>query len=98
VTFPGLNDVYLAFLEEGDSGAALEGRPMAENAPAVLEEAGIYPETHRARQVSREMLEKAELVLVMDPPTRRGAPPTSRDCAAGAHTLPGYARVRGGYP
>ena len=33
---------------------------MAENAPAVLEVVGIYPERHLARRVSATMIEGAE--------------------------------------
>ena len=64
---------------------------MAENSLAALEEAGIYPQPHRARQVSEAMIEEAELVLAMTPQhvatLRRlgGEPPR------GIHTLPEYA-------
>src|SRR5918998_3084690 len=47
--------------------AALEGEDITPNARAALEEVGIYPEDHRARQVSEAMLEEAELVLAMSP-------------------------------
>lgn len=48
--------------------AAFEGAPMDQKARAALEEIGIYPEAHhQARQVSRELLEDAELVLAMTP-------------------------------
>ncbi len=46
---------------------ALEDEPMAPNASAALEEAGIYAqEGYRARQVSEKMLEEADLVLTME--------------------------------
>ncbi len=44
-------DRNLPFRAESAGTAALEGRPMAANAVAVLQEAGIHPDTHRARQV-----------------------------------------------
>lgn len=47
--------------------AALAGRDMAPNARAALEEIGVSAAAHRARQVSREMLENAGLVLTMSP-------------------------------
>ncbi len=47
--------------------AALEGEDITPNARAALEEVGIYPEGHRARQVSEAMLEEADLVLAMSP-------------------------------
>ena len=40
---------------------------MAPNAVAALEEIGIYPDDHRARQVSEAMIEASELVLAMSP-------------------------------
>ncbi len=45
--------------------AALEGEDITPNARAALEEVGIYPAGHSARQVGEAMLEEAELVLVM---------------------------------
>ncbi len=47
--------------------AALEGEDTTPNARAALEEVGIHPEEHRARQVSEAMLKAADLVLVMSP-------------------------------
>ncbi len=47
--------------------AALRGEPIAPNARAALEEVGVYPEKHSARQVDAEMLEEADLVLAMSP-------------------------------
>ena len=52
---------------ESSGTAALEGTPMGEKSVAVLEEAGIYPETHHARQVSEAMVGEVELVLAMTP-------------------------------
>lgn len=46
--------------------AALEGRSMAPATVAALEEVGIYPGEHRAAQVSRDMVEEADLVLTMN--------------------------------
>ncbi len=47
--------------------AALKGEPIAPNARAALEELGVCPEKHSARQVSAQMLEEADLVLTMSP-------------------------------
>lgn len=52
---------------ESAGTTALEGHPMAPNAVAALEEVGIYPEAHRARQVSEQILGEAEPVLTMSP-------------------------------
>lgn len=46
---------------------ALKGEPMVPNASAALEEIGVHAEGHRARQVSKEMLEEAAVVLTMEP-------------------------------
>jgi protein arginine phosphatase len=84
-------DAGLPFRAESAGTAALEGAPMAEKSVAVLEEVGIYPEPHHARQVSEAMVGEAELVLAMTPQhvatLRRlgGNPPR------GIHTLPQYA-------
>jgi protein-tyrosine phosphatase len=89
-------DGALPFRAESAGTTALEGEPMAENSLAALEEAGIYPEPHRARRVSEAMIEEAELVLAMTPQhvatLRRlgGEPPR------GIHTLPEYATGAGG--
>jgi protein-tyrosine phosphatase len=85
-------DRDLRFRAESAGTAALEGRPMVPNAVAALEEAGIYPEAHHARQVSEAMIEESELVLVMS--TRQAAalhrlydnPPRK------IYTLPEYVR------
>ena len=60
-------DMGLSFRAESAGVAALEGNPMAPNALVALEEVGIYPQDHRARQVSGPMLEEADLVLAMSP-------------------------------
>src|SRR5215213_7195247 len=60
-------DGALPFRAESAGTAALEGEPMAENSLAALEEAGIYPQPHRARQVNEAMIKEAELVLAMTP-------------------------------
>ncbi len=60
-------DRDLPFRAESAGTAALEGRGMAPNAVAALEEAGIYAKPHGARQVSEAMLEGSELVLTMTP-------------------------------
>ena len=45
--------------------AALIGEALAPNSVRALNEVGIYPGEHRARQVSREMIEGSDLVLTM---------------------------------
>ena len=85
-------DGALPFRAESAGTAALEGRAMAPNAVAALEEAGIYPGPHGARQVGEAMVEGSELVLAMTPEHAAkvhrvvGAEPPG-----GVHTLTGYA-------
>lgn len=46
--------------------AAREGRRIASETASALEEIGIYAGEHRAAQVSRSMVEDADLVLTMN--------------------------------
>ncbi len=57
----------LAYRAESAGVAALTDEDIAPNARAALDEVGIYAEDHRARRVSEEMLEEADLVLTMGP-------------------------------
>ncbi len=60
-------DMGLSVQAESAGTAALKGKPMAPNAVSALVEAGIYPEDHRARQVSEALLKEFELTLAMTP-------------------------------
>lgn len=71
--------------------AALVGEPMAPHAGAVLEEAGIYADGHRARQADASMLEEAALVLAMTPRHAAALRRLSATSAPKVHTLVGYA-------
>jgi protein-tyrosine-phosphatase len=74
----------LPFWAESAGTAPLEDRPIAANALAALEEAGIYPEeAHSARLLSEEMSEGAALVLAMTSSTqpRCGASGATRRAA-----------------
>ncbi len=84
-------DGRLPFRAESAGTAALEGRPMAENSLAALEEMGIYPEPHRARQVSEAMIGEAELVLTMTPQHAATLRRLGGDPPRGIYTLPEYA-------
>ncbi len=85
-------DGGLPFRAESAGTAALVGRPMAENALAALEEAGIYPQVaHSARQVDETMLEEVELVLAMTPQHAATLRRLGGDPPGGIHTLPEYA-------
>jgi protein-tyrosine phosphatase len=81
----------LPFRAESAGTAALEGRPLGPHAVAALEEVGIHPGAHRARQVSEAMIEESELVLVM---CARQAAALHRLCGNQSrkiYTLPEYA-------
>jgi protein-tyrosine phosphatase len=89
-------DEGLPFRAESAGTAALEGKPMAPNAAAALEEVGIYPGPHSARQVSEAMVEEAELVLAMTPQHAAMLRRLGSNPAGGIHVLPEYAMsVRG---
>lgn len=89
-------DAGLGIRVESAGVAALEGAEMDRKARAVLEDMGVYPGSHRARQVNRGLLEEADLVLTM---SRRqsaqllenmDAPPEK------VQTLVGYSNATGG--
>jgi protein-tyrosine phosphatase len=84
-------DNDLPFRAESAGTAAFKGRPMAPNAVAALEEAGIYPGAHRARQASARMIKEAELVLAMSPQHATTLRRFQQDPSGGVHTLPEYA-------
>ncbi len=60
-------DRGLPLRAESAGVAALQREHMAPNAVAVLEEMGIMPEPHRARQVKKEMIGTSDIVLAMSP-------------------------------
>jgi protein-tyrosine phosphatase len=70
---------------------ALVGEGLSPRARAALEEIGIYPGEHRARQVDPRMLQEADLVLTMTlnhaDILRRLSPPNSDK----VHTLVAFA-------
>lgn len=89
-------DEDVPFRAESAGIAALEGRPIAPNALAALEEAGIYPGAHRARQVSEGIVDGAELVLAMTPQHAATLHGMEGTAGVGVHVLPEYTMsVRG---
>ena len=86
------HDNGLPYVASSAGVAALKGRPMPDNAVEVLEEAGIQSETHRARQVSSEMLSGADLVLAMNSAHVAELQQLSENrLTRQIHTLPDYA-------
>jgi protein-tyrosine phosphatase len=84
-------DGDLPFRAESAGTAALEVKTIAPNAVAALEEAGIYPGVHRARQVDGAMIEGADLVLAMTPQHAATLRRMGGNPAGGTHALPEYA-------
>ncbi len=84
-------DGDLPFQAESAGTSALKGKTIAPNAVAALEEAGIYPGPHRARQVGEAMIEGAELVLAMTPQHAATLRQIGGNPAGGIHALPEYA-------
>ena len=80
-----------AYRAENAGVAALVDEDMAPNARAALDEVGIYAEDHRARRVSEEMLEGADLVLTMGPPHVAALRRLLGDLKGKVYTLPQYA-------
>ncbi len=60
-------DASLELRAESAGVAALEDCAMDAEARTALEDLGIYPGDHRPRQVTRTLVEKADLVLTMSP-------------------------------
>lgn len=58
-------DAGLGVLAGSAGVAALENEDMDASARVALEEVGIYPGDHRARQVDRALVGEADLVLTM---------------------------------
>lgn len=84
-------DEGLAIRAESAGVAALKGEEIAPNASIALGEAGIYPGEHHARQVSRAMIEEADLVLVMGPRHIVKLRRLFGDLSDRVYTLPEYA-------
>ena len=84
-------DMGLSVQAESAGTAALKGKPMAPNAVSALVEAGIYPEDHRARQVSEALLKEFELTLAMTPQHVAEIGSLYGGLAREVYTLPEYA-------
>jgi protein-tyrosine phosphatase len=89
-------DARVPFRAESAGVSALVGEPIAPNARIALEELGIHAGDHRARQVSGQAVEEADLVLTMNlwhvDELRR----SFEKAADRISTLPEYVNVGGG--
>src|SRR5215204_892140 len=81
----------LAWRAESAGVAALVDEDITPNARAALDEVGIYANEHRARQVSEEMLEEADLVLGMGPRHVAALRGRFGDLSERVYALPQYA-------
>jgi protein-tyrosine-phosphatase len=84
-----VSDAGMPYEARSAGTAALAGEPITPHAAAVLEEVGVYPGGHRARQVDAAMLEEADLVLAMTPQHASALRRISAEVEI--HTLLGYA-------
>lgn len=76
----------------GSAGvAALKGEDMDANARSALEEVGIYPDDHRARQVDQILVGDADLVLTMNPRQREMLSESFGSASPMIDVLSGYA-------
>lgn len=90
----------LSGLIESDSAGtlAVEGAPMADMAEEALEGMGIRPKKHRAKQLTRELAEEADLILTMEAQHLDELEAICPDAQEKAHTLKGYAAGVDGFP
>jgi protein-tyrosine phosphatase len=88
-------DRGLTFQVESAGTAALVGKNIAPNAVEALEEIGVYPGDHHARQVDEAMLKESDLILTMTPQHVRALREFRTDLGRAGHkkiyTLPEYA-------
>ena len=70
---------------------ALVGEPAAPNAAQVMDELGVDIREHRARQVTADMLQDADLTLTMTPLHRDLLRREFGSFSEKIHTLPEYA-------
>lgn len=77
---------------------AFEGGPMTDLAQEALENMGIRVKRHRARQLSSEIAEKADLILTMEAQHLDELLAICPEAQDKAHTLKGYADGVDGYP
>ncbi len=81
----------LAWRAQSAGVTALIDEDIAPYARTALEEVGIYAQRHRARRVSEEMLEEADLVLTMGPRHVAALRGRFGDLPDKIYTLPEYA-------
>ncbi len=86
-----ISDAGMPYEARSAGVRALVNEPIAPYAAAALEEVGVYPSGHRARQVNENMIEQADLVLAMTPQHVEALRRLSTASSGKIYTLPGYA-------
>ncbi len=76
---------------------AYPGQDGAANAKSVLRTMGADAEGHRAKQMSRSLIEKADLILTMEGPHMEHIVRAFPEAAVRTHTLLGFAEGLYGY-
>lgn len=87
------SDAGMPYEARSAGTAALVDEPITPHAREVLEEVGVYPGEHRARQVDAAMIDGADLVLTMTPRQAATLRRVSPESSEKIHTLLGYAYV-----
>lgn len=77
---------------------AIAGAPMSEYAEEALETLGIHVGRHKARQLTNEMAQEADLILAMEAQHLDEMDALCPDAEGKAHTLKGYAAGIDGFP
>ena len=77
---------------------AIDGAPMTDLADEALEEMGIRAKRHRARQLTPEIAEEADLILTMEAQHIDELLAICPEAQDKTHTLKGYAAGVDGFP
>lgn len=77
---------------------ACEGAPASEEAIEVMREKGLDLEKHRARQFTKELAERADIILAMEAKHIEQMEAMAPEEEHKMHTLLGYAQGIDGYP
>ncbi len=77
---------------------AFEGADMSEHSEQALENMGIRPGRHRARQLTPEIAEEADIILTMESQHIDEVEAICPEAQEKTHTLKGYAASVDGYP
>lgn len=92
-------DDDLPDLEADSAGMlAINGAPMTENAIAALELLDIRPRRHKAKAITQELVDEADLILAMETHHLDELNAIFPEAEDKTHTLKGYAVNSDGFP